>query len=89
MNTTSTVVAADFTVKNGESITIPYTITTNGTSTTPIFGSIGGPMTTTTSGTWTSTGPWAYISQPPDMTDWPPEDIIDWYALDLAKKRPA
>lgn len=39
---------------------------------------------TTPTGTW-----WGAIPTLPDMTDWPASDIIDHFALDLARRRPA
>ena len=44
--------------------------------------------TFTSSGTWTSTGG-TWWDPEPDMTDWPPGDIIDYYAKELAGRRPA
>lgn len=59
----------------------PSITVTNGSSFT-----ISG--TFTSSGTWTSTGG-TWWDPDPDMTDWPPGDIIDYYAKELAGRRPA
>ena len=80
-------IQTNFTVKNGETITIPYTITTN-TTNHVVWGNVGGGTTATPSGTWTVPG-YEWIRIEPDMTDWPPDDIIDWFAKELAEKHPA
>lgn len=46
--------------------------------------------TVTTNSTATSAGTWlGTIRAEPDMTDWPASDIIDYFAKQLALKRPA
>ncbi len=46
-----------------------------------------GDTLTITTTTTTSGGEWWPTD--PDMTDWPSDDIIDHYARQLAKRRPA
>lgn len=73
------------TIKNGQTLTIPYTITMNH----PIIGTYksSGPWTVTgTGGTWAGVN---FDEYPPDMTDWPADDIIDWFARELARRQPA
>lgn len=56
----------------------------NGDTLTLIFDEWPATTTTTTTGTWMGA-----IPTPPDMTDWPADDIIDHFAIDLARRRPA
>lgn len=70
---------------NGIDTTVVTTTTTNGH--THVLDS----FTRTTNGTsWDSSsgGDWIYFGDP-DMTDWPADDIFDYYAKDLARRRPA
>jgi hypothetical protein len=81
------VINIDQTVKNGDTLTIPYTftITTTGTTNYPVMGNIRTSTSTATSGgTWAGT-----VWSEPDMTDWPASDIIDYFARQLAERHPA
>jgi hypothetical protein len=62
-------------VSNGESVSFTYTITDT--------------FTRTSSTGWGATGGGEWWEIDPDMTDWPAADIIDHYAKDLARRRPA
>ncbi len=68
---------------NGSPIGTTMTTTTGTFTTTTVYHRYDGSVGSTT----TSYGDW--ITFAPAMTDWPADDIIAYYAEQLAKRRPA